>query len=1060
MIRWVVAGSIKFRLIVLTIAAAILVAGPIQLSRAPVEALPEFMPPYVEIQTEALGLSSTEVEQLISVPLEADLLNGVQGVSVIRSQSVAGLSSIVMVFEPGTDPYLARALVQERLTQAHALPQVSKPPTMLQPLSSSSRFLMISLESQQLTPVERSVLARWTVRPRLMGIPGVANVAVWGQRERQLQVQVDPQRLRDAGVTLQQVVTTTGNAQIVSPLSFLEASTPGTGGFVETAQQRLQVRHVFDALASPAELGRVPVDGTEGRLRLADVATVTEDHQPLIGDAIVGGKGEGLLLVVEKFPGANTVDVTKSVEDALDALRPGLTTMTMDTSLFRPAGYVNDALSNLALAGIVAGLLLIVGLVAWFLRWRTVVVAVVAILSSLTAAALVLDARGASFNALALAGLMAAVALVVDDAVGGATAVGGWRTSSRRSPSTGEAAARIDAYARTRSPLGYAVLIGLLLVVPVLAAEGRPGEFFRPVAVSYALAMLASFVVALTLVPALGSVLLSAKPARREPASMRRLGTAYARGLSGVLARPRFAVAAVGLAAAIAVVGGALTQATLIPTFQDRDVLVTLEGPAGTSLPAMTAAVSQTSQQLSALPGVETVGAHVGRAVTGDQVVDVNSSELWVHIRADADYQQTMAAIGQVVAGVSGFGHDVVTYSGQRLRDAGALDQNTEVRSSDLEVLTGSAHPVVVRVYGEDMAVLQAKAQEIRSKVAAVTGIVNPQVQESAMQDEIQIEVDLDKARQHGIKPGDVRRAEAILLQGIQVGSIFEGQKVFDVVVQGTPSTRQSIDSVNNLLIDTPAGGSVRLAEVATVRMGKVPTSIDRDAVARRVDVTADVSGIGVGAAADAVRAAIAGTTFPLEHHAEVFTSSADQEVNAARVLVIAIGALIAIFLLVQAAFRSWRLAGLSLLALPAALSGGVVVALFAGLSLGAVLGLLAVLGVAVRHTVLFVGEAQRIDSDTAGEHRSAARDAAAARLPAVIGSTIGIAALALPAVFLGQRPGLEIISPMALVLLGGLVTSTLLGVFLLPALYRRARTPDDAEPRESVPAPEQEVVR
>ena len=206
-------------------------------------------------------------------------------------------------------------------------------------------------------------------------------------------------------------------------------------------------------------------------------------------------------------------------------------------------------------------------------------------------------------------------------------------------------------------------------------------------------------------------------------------------------------------------------------------------------------------------------------------------------------------------------------------------------------MLTGSAHPVVVRVYGEDLAVLEAKAQEIQAKMATVAGIVNPQVQGSSLQDEIQIEVDLDRARQHGIKPGDVRRAEAILLQGIQVGSIFEGQKVFDVVVQGTPSTRQSIDSVNNLLIDTPAGGSVRLGDVATVRVAKVPTSIERDAVARRVDVTADVSGVGVGPVADAVRAAIADTTFPLEHHAEVLTSSADQEIGTSRVIAFAIGA-------------------------------------------------------------------------------------------------------------------------------------------------------------------------
>src|SRR5215217_4354811 len=329
------AGVLRFRLLILAIALGVLSVGVVQLRQASVDVLPEFTPPYAEIQTEALGLSADEVEQLITVPLEADLLNGVEGVEVIRSESVPGLSSIVLVFAAGTDIYQARQLVEERLTQAHALPNVSKPPTLLQPLSSSNRVLMIGLSSNDLTLIEQSVIARWTVRPQLMGVPGVANVSVWGMRDQQLQVQVDPARLRDRKVTLNQVINTAGNAQVVSPLTFLEASTPGTGGFIETPQQRLQVRHLLEKIADPGEVAKVPVEGASN-LTLGDVAQIKVDHQPLIGDAVVNG-GPGLIMVVEKFPGANTADVTKGVQEALEALRPGLTGINTDTSWFAPS---------------------------------------------------------------------------------------------------------------------------------------------------------------------------------------------------------------------------------------------------------------------------------------------------------------------------------------------------------------------------------------------------------------------------------------------------------------------------------------------------------------------------------------------------------------------------------------------------------------------------------------------------------------------------------------------------------------------------------------------------
>jgi Cu/Ag efflux pump CusA len=334
---------------VIGLAAGLMVLGFTQLTKMPADVLPEIAAPVVEVQTESLGLSAPEVEQLITVPLEQDLLNGVMGVQDIRSHSLAGLSSVQLRFEPGTDLIRARALVQERLTQAFALPNVSKPPQMLQPVSSTGRVLMIGLASAKLSPVELSVLARWTIRPRLMGLPGVANVAIFGQLDRQLQVLVDPERLRARHVTLAQVISTAGNSQLVSPLSFLEASTPGTGGFIDGPNQRLSVRHVLP-FGVPADLAQVPVEGVRGTpLRLGDVATVVAGHQPMIGDAAWGGR-PGLVLVVQKLPGASTPAVTRAVDRALAQLRPGLPAVQINASLFRPATYLEHGFDNLELA--------------------------------------------------------------------------------------------------------------------------------------------------------------------------------------------------------------------------------------------------------------------------------------------------------------------------------------------------------------------------------------------------------------------------------------------------------------------------------------------------------------------------------------------------------------------------------------------------------------------------------------------------------------------------------------------------------------------------------------
>ena len=1037
----VIAAALRFRLLVLTAAAGLMVFGISSMRSESVDVLPEFTPPYAEIQTEALGLSAEEVEQLITVPLEADLLNGVEGVDVIRSQSLPGLSSIVLVFEPGSDIYRGRQLIEERLTQAHALPNVSQPPTLLQPLSTSSRVLMVSLRSDDLSTIEQSVIARWTIRPHLMGIPGVANVSVWGMRDQQLQVLVDPERLREEEVTLNQVIRSAGNAQVVSPLSFLEASTPGTGGFIETPQQRLQVRHLIEKIASPEALGKVPVDGTGGQLQLADVADIVVGHPPLIGDALVDG-GEGLMLVIEKFPGASTTQVTEDVEDALDELEPGLQGMQTDTTIFRPANYIEDSLSWLGIAAAVGGALMVLAMVACRLRWRSVLVAVVTIPLALITAVVVMDLLGQGLNAIAFAGLAAAVTIMVDEAVGPTDRVVR-RLRQRRvaGEDTSTSTIIVEASAEARRPLLYATFLALLAIVPVTVIEGRPGDFFGPMAAAYAVAVVAAMLVAITVAPALASLLMMRwDPPHKESSLAARIKRSYLSSLSGFSRRRGLAYASAG---ALAVVGVALVpflNVAAIPTFKDPDVLVEVQAPPGTSNERMTAIVGDVVDRVETLEGVERVGAHVGRAITGDRIANVNSSDVWVRIESDADYDATLSSIEDAVAQVGGVNAEISTSTSRTIRDVGAvLSGENGASASGLNVLTGTDVPLAVRVFGEDRALLRAKAAEVRQAMSGVDGVVDPQVQLPPTEPTIQIEVDLDKAQEHGVTPGLVRRAEATLLQGIHVGSVFEEQKVFDVIVMGTPAVRDSVADVRTMLIDTPGGGYVRLGQVAAVRVVDLPAVIERDAVSRFLDVTAGVSGRSLDAVAADVEGSLADLSFPLEYHAEVRTESISEEAAAVRVGGFVVACLIAMFLLLQALFGSWRLAALVTVLLQLGLVGGVVAMAFDGLdlTLGAMAGFLAVYGLATRLDLSLVHRFRVLEEEGGYPGRlDVVKRVAREKLAPTVTSTLAVAMLALPFIVLGTRPGLEIAHPMATVFLGALITSTATTLFVLPALY------------------------
>jgi CzcA family heavy metal efflux pump len=1026
MIRWIVGTSMHFRYLVIILAAVIMVFGLVRLGDMPVDILPEFAPPFVEIQTEALGLSAEEVEQMITVPMEQDLLAGVAFLDVIRSQSVPGLSSVLVYFEPGTDLFQARQMVSERLAQAAVgLPNVSQPPTMIQPLSSASRFLIVGLSSEELSLIEMSVLARWTIAPRLMGVPGVAHVAIWGNRDRQLQVQVDPEQLQDAGVSLQQIVQTTGNALWVSSLSFLEASTPGTGGFIDTPQQRLGVWHVLP-ISSPEELAQVPVQGTAWRL--GDVAKVVEDHQPLIGDAIIN-ENPNLLLVIEKLPGTNTLEVTRGLEAALDALRPGFAGIDFNATFFRPATFIETATSNLTRTLLISTFLVALVLFAFFWGWRAALISLIAIPVSLMAALFVLYLRGATLNAMVLAGLVIALGAVIDDAIIDVDRYLGRLRKNRQADSPKSVQALIlEAASETRGAVFFATLVSLLAVVPVFFLEGVSGALFQPVAVSYALAVLASMAVALTVTPALGLILLGMAPLKgRESPLIPWLRRGYEGLLALTAPRPWLAYAAVAVLLVVCLVPlPFLGRDELLPSFREPFLTVQLEAEPGTSLPAMQQIVTRSSSELRALPGVNNVAAHIGRAVFGDKVVGINSAELWVSIEPQADYDATVASVRRTVDSYAGLEREVQTYSQQSLE---------QPQASAGEALT-------VRVFGEDHQVLRDEAQKMQQVLASIDGVVEPRVALPPEEATLEIEVDLASAQRYGIKPGDVRRSAAILLSGVQVGSLFEEQKVFDVVVWGVPEIRDSQADVGELLLDTPGGGHVRLKDVADVRVATSPTVIKREAVSPYLDVSFTVEGRDARAVVSDVKAAIESFPFPLEYHAVVQGGVAAQQAARQRILFSAFMALVGVFLLLQASFRSWRLALVVVLSLPAALAGSVLAALLGGsnsLAIGLVAALLTVLGIALRNTSMQISRYQHLEEQE-GEpfDLELVLNGAQERLAPILMTALATGLALLPFVVLGAIPGHEIARPMGIAMLGGLVTSTLFNLFIVPALYLR----------------------
>jgi CzcA family heavy metal efflux pump len=1017
-LRRLVELSLRFRGVVIALACLVAGYGLYAAATAKRDVFPEFAPPQVVIQTEAPGLSPEEVEALVTRPVE-HAVNGVGGLESIRSESIQGLSVVTAIFREGTEILQARQLVAERLVEAAGqMPEGAAAPTMVPLTSAASMVLVLGLTSDTRSLMEIRTFADWTVRPRLLGVAGVAKVAVFGGEVRQIQIQVQPDRLLASGLTPGDVLAAARRAGGVRG-----------AGFVDTETQRIVLR-TQGGIPAPDRLGDLIVSRRGGPVRLRDVAAVVEGPEPKVGDAAING-ASGVLLVVSGQFGQNTEEVTDATERALAEMTPAFRTERIQLhTLFRPATFVRTAIQNVTFSLLLGGLLVTVVLFLLLLNLKTAFISLTAIPLSLLAAVIILERLGVTLNTLTLGGLAIAIGEVVDDAI-----IDVENIFRRLRENAASASPRrpfdvvLDASLEVRTAVVHATFIVALVFLPVLLMTGLQGRLFAPLGIAYILAVLASLVVAMTVTPALASVLLAGggTPAR-EPRLIRALKRGYRRGLASVLARPRLVMAVAlaicaGAAAIVPFFGGAF-----LPELREGHFIVHMSAVPGTALQESLRLGAEVTRELLRNPNIRSVAQQVGRAAQADDTWGTHYSEFHVDLKpvAAEEAESVQEEIRRAVVKFPGVYFAIKTFLTERIE----------------ETLSGATAQVVVKIFGEDLDLLDRKALEVARVLAAVEGAVDVQVDSPPGAPEMFVRLRPERLRQFGLQPLDVLEVVQAAYQGATVAQAYEGHRVIDVVVILDPAMRRDPERVAALILQAEGGARVALRDLADIGLTTGRYAVLHDGARRRQAVTCNVRGrdlasfVGEAKERVAVEVAFPAGVYP------VWSGVAEARARTQReILLHASVAGVGIVLLLTLVFRRAQNLLLVLANLPFALVGGVLAVFLTGgwLSVGSLVGFVTLFGITMRNSIMMVSHFEHLvthEGMTWGP--ATALRGSAERLVPVLATAL-VTGLGLLPIALGSgEAGREVEGPMAIVILGGLVTSTALNLLVLPPLALR----------------------
>jgi CzcA family heavy metal efflux pump len=1020
MLQRLVHLSIRFRGVVMALACLTVGYGLYAVSRAKYDVYPQFAPPLVQIQTEAPGLSPEEVEELVTRPIE-NTVNGVADLESLRSQSAQGLSIITAIFAEHSDVFRSRQVVAERLAELNGqLPQGVHPPVMAPMTSAASLVLAVGLTSDKVSLMDLRTFGDWTLRPRLIGVPGVAKAVVFGGEVRQLQIQVLPERLAAFDLS------------IVDVLAAARASTGVRGaGFVENAAERIMLQTQGQSLTA-AELGEVPLTAHNGvTVRLKDVATVKEGPEPKVGDAAIDGQ-PGVIIMVSAQYGANTLEVTEGLEKALAEMRPVIAAqgMVLHDRIFRPADFIQTSIRNIDHSLLLGAILVTVVLFAFLFNIRAALVSLTAIPLSLLLAVAGLQWLGITLNTLTLGGLAIAIGEVVDDAIIDVENILR-RLRENRALGNSKSAFRVvlDASIEVRGAVVYATFVVVLVFLPVLTMSGVQGRLFGPLAIAYILAILASLLVALTLTPALSAALL---PQAIERAHDTRfiavLKGRYQRFMRRMMERPAPLLATAGILCLAALAAVPFFGGEFLPDLKEGHFIIHMSAVPGTSIRETMRIGNALTRELKKYPFVGSVAQQIGRAELADDTWPVNYEEMHVDLKplSGEEAEAAERQIRKTIANFPGVYFAVRRFLGERIE----------------ETVSGVTAEVVIKIFGDDLDVLDRKAKEISQVVAAVRGAANVQVQSPPGSPRIVVRLRPDRLRQLGFRPVDVMEAVGTAYEGTPVAQTYQANRVFDVSVILDDRVRQDPEAVGRLILTNQDGLRVPLRQLADIFEGSGRSAILHDATRRRQAVTCDVRGRALTSfVEDAQRAITSKVHFPSGTYAVVGGASEARAQARDEILVHSLMAATGILLLLSIVFRNTRNLLLVLANLPFALVGGVLAVFATGglLSIGAMVGFVTLFGITMRNSMMLISHFEHlVEHEDMTWGIEAAVRGASERLVPILMTAIVTALGLLPLAIGGGEAGREIEGPMALVILGGLVTSTALNLLVLPTLALR----------------------
>ena len=1019
MFTWLLDFSLKNRMIVILLGAISMFYGAYTLSKMPVDVFPDLNKPTVTIMTEAGGMASEEVEQLITFPLET-AMNGLPGVEAIRSVSSAGLSFIYVTFDWTVDIYRARQMVSERLSSMEgAIPDgiVSR----MGPISSIMGEIMqiaIPIDESKISSMQVREYADWVLRPRLMAIPGVAQVIPIGGQVRQFQVQPNTRRMAELGLSI---------LQIEDALRGYSANT--SGGFLESNNREYLIRHI-GRTSSLEDLKNIAVSNRNGQtILLRQVADITFAPAVKRGDAGYEG-GPAVILGVQKQPSADTVALTKKIESAIAELKQGLPTgMEAPKVTFRQASFIDASISTLE--GKLIGASIFVAVVLYFFLGtiRPVLISLTAIPVSILLTALVFKYFGLSINTMTLGGLAIAIGGLVDDAVVDVeNVIRRLRVNldkaslDQLSPLAIVRAASLE----VRTGIIYATAIIVLVFIPLFALPGIEGRLFVPLGIAFIVSTLASLLVSVTITPVLCFYLLPSMQSLRDHDTkiVTWLKSHYEVQLSRLLAAPKkplmYAFASVIVAAASV----PFMASSFLPPFNEGTLLIGLRLNPGVSLSESAGVASQAEKLVRQVPEVTYVGRRSGRAELDEHAEGVHVSELDVGLKPAGDLDRSMAEIQADIRSRL-----------VNLPAAIAIGQPISHRID--HILSGVRSQIAIKIFGDDLDVLRSQADLLRSKLAGIEGLVDLEIEKQVLAPQIKVRIDYDKAAQYGVSTSQIMATLQGMVEGERLSQIIEGNRRFALVIK-LPDSARNLEGLADILIDTP-NGKIPLSKIASIEDGDGPNQISRDGGKRRIVLSANASKRALSDIVADIRTVISNQTLPEGYFITLDGQFKAQEEASKVIGLLSIGSFLLMFAVLNNRYKSMRLSLMIMSNIPLAMVGAVIGLWISGqpLSIAALIGFITLAGISVRNGILKISHYLNL-MQSEGESFSLAMiiRGSIERLSPVLMTALVTAFALAPLLFEAERPGTEILHPVAVVIFSGLLSSTLLDTFLTPAMF------------------------